>query len=405
MIYQTYDLYSRGAEVLNSFYSFGHHVSSHPSNPWASTLTGKTLAAIYESAYRSTKRYHKLGFHYDSVEVNGKSVKVHEHIVADLPFCQLRHFAKEGTHNQPKLLIVSPLSGHHATLLKDTVKSMLADNDVYLTDWKDARDVPAADGQFGFDDYVHYLIDFMEVLGPGCHMLAVCQPTVQALIATGVMAERKHPCLPKTLTLMAGPIDTRINPSSVNDYATKNDLEFFRRNVIKTVPKGYPGAGRKVYPGFLQLSAFVSMNLGNHIRKHLDFFSNVILGNHDDAEAHREFYDEYLAVLDMSADFYLETLERVFIEHHLPTGQIRYQGKPVDFSAITDTALHTVEGARDDICSEGQTEAAQTICTALSDDKRRHKVYKKVGHYGIFSGSKFRRDIARDLSKFIAKHN
>ncbi len=413
MRYQTYDFYTRAAENMNGFFALGHQIMSHPSNPWSYTLLGKSMAAGFESANRTTKRYDKIGFHYDSTTVSGESVRVIEEVVRDKPFCQLRRFKREATNGhtqkqieaQPKLLVVAALSGHHATLLKDTVKAMLPDHDVYITDWADARNVPLEEGSFGFDEYVSYLIEFMETLGPNSHTLAVCQPTVQALIATAVMSEQNNPCAPKTLTLMAGPIDTRINPNQVNEYAASHSIDFFRKFAIMTVPFGYAGAGRRVYPGFLQLGSFMAMNLDSHLKKHLDYFTSIMFGKHEVAETHREFYDEYMAVLDMSEEFYLETLEKVFIEHHLPTGKITYGGEPVDFSAIKNTALHTVEGEQDDICSVGQTEAAQVLCTSLPDNMRLHDVHPGVGHYGIFSGSRFRNEIAPKLRNFIASHD
>lgn len=405
MLYQTYDLYNRTANVANQFFSLAHHVSNHASNPWSKTLLGKTVTASFESAYRSTKQYGKLGFDYGHCDVNGDKTAIIEEVVEHKAFADLLHFKKDSAIQQPKVLVVAAMSGHHATLLKDTVKALLPDNDVYLTDWKDARGIPLSEGEFGFDDYVRYLIEFMETIGEGSHILAVCQPTVQALIATALMSKADNPCTPKSLTLLAGPIDTSISPNKVNDYATKNDLAFFEKNVIKTVPAGHPGAGRKVYPGFLQLTAFMSMNLSNHVKKHVDFFHNVASGKTDDAEAHREFYDEYMAVLDMDAKFYLETLEKVFIEPQLANGKIRYCGKKVDFSAIKQTALHTVEGSDDDICSLGQTEAAQKLCTGLDKAMRKHEVHQDVGHYGVFSGSRFRSHIAPKLSEFIKKND
>ncbi|MCV6620825.1 MAG: polyhydroxyalkanoate depolymerase [Cellvibrionaceae bacterium] len=404
MLYQTYDLYQRNANIANSFFSLAHHISSHPNNPWSNTLIGKTWSAGFESAARSTKQYHKLDFDYGSCEIDGKTFAIEEEVSLELPFCNLLHFKKPKAKAQNKVLVVAAMSGHHATLLKDTVKALLPDHDVYLTDWNDAKNVPLSEGKFGFDDYVDYLIKFMEQLGPESHMLAVCQPTVQALIATAIMAEAESNCTPKSLTLMAGPIDTRIRPNQVNNYATENDIDFFKKNVIKTVPKGFKGAGRKVYPGFLQLTAFISMNLSTHIKKHTDFFSNIVLGKTEDAQAHREFYDEYMAVLDMTEEFYLETLEKVFMDHQVAKGTITHKGKKVNFDAIQQTALFTVEGEVDDICSLGQTEAAQTVCKKLKKSQRQHQVFSGVGHYGVFSGSKYRDEIAPAITEFIHKN-
>lgn len=289
--------------------------------------------------------------------------------------------------------------------MKATIERLVADHDVYITDWQDAKNVPLSEGFFGFDDYVSYLIDFMKEIGENTHLLAVCQPTVQALIATAVMAEAKDPCTPKTITLMAGPIDTSINPNELNKYASGKDLSWFENNVIMKVPNRYPGAGRKVYPGFIQLTSFMVMNIDSHINKHADYISHVFHGKEEKRERHREFYDEYLAVLDLTAEFYIETIDRVFINQDLANGKMTYKGKVVDLSAITDTPLHTIEGKNDDICALGQTQAAQTLCVNISEQNKLHEVFDGVGHFGTFSGSAFRERIAPSITKFIKKHD
>ena len=302
-------------------------------------------------------------------------------------------------------MLVAPLSGHHATLTKGTVEALLPDHEVYITDWLDAREVPMSEGDFSFDAYVDYLIEFIERLGENTHVIAICQPTVQTLIATAVLAEQKSPATPKTLTLMAGPIDCSRNPSRVNQYAQEHPMDWFRNFAIMTVPKGYPGVGRRVYPGFLQLGGFLSMNPDTHAKKLYNFYQNLMFGEVEDADRFRAFYDEYLAVLDIPAEFYLETIERVFKNNELARNAITHHGKPVDFLEIDNTALLTVEGAIDDICGIGQTEAAQDICKNIPKKMRRHHLQEGAGHYGIFSGSKFRQHIRPLITEFIHKHS
>jgi polyhydroxyalkanoate depolymerase len=328
-------------------------------------------------------------FGIDTVLVDGRAVAVHEEASVSTPFGTLVHFAKEGGPTQPRVLLVSPLSGHFATLVRETVRTLLRDHDVYLTDWHNARDIPLAEGRFGFDEYTDHLIRFLEHLGPGAHVVAVCQPCVQALVATSVLAARRSPVAPRSLTLMAGPIDTRINPTAVNELATSHPIEWFERRVVATVPQRHPGAGRRVYPGFLQLTAFVSMNPGRHIGSHRQLYLDLVTGDRERAAATRAFYDEYFAVLDLTAEFYLETVQRVFQEHLLPRGLLTHHGEPVDPSAIRRTALLTVEGERDDICAAGQTLAAHDLCTAVKPFRKRHHLQPGVGHYGVFSGRRW----------------
>ena len=309
-------------------------------------------------------------FGFNTAVVDGRTLPVTEHTIDATPFGHLLHFRKAGAPEQPKVLIVAPMSGHFATLLSGTVKTMLPDYDVYITDWQNARDIPLADGDFGFDDYVDHVIRFLHVLGPGAHALAVCQPAVAVLAAVAVMAERNDPCQPRSMTLMAGPIDTRLNPTKVNKLAVSQPIAWFSRELIDTVPWPLPGAGRRVYPGYVQLTAFMSMNLQRHINAHVGQFRHLLGGHATEVEAHNHFYDEYLAVMDLPAAFFLETVERIFQNHDLPRGRLTHRGALVRPEAITSTALLTVEGERDDICAIGQTMAALDLCTALPPSQK-----------------------------------
>jgi poly(3-hydroxybutyrate) depolymerase len=405
MMYQSYDLYSRSAEMMNGFIGLSQKLMENPYNPYAKTLLGKSIIAGLDSAFHHTKVYDKQPFDIKTILIDGETVNVTEETILVKPFCNLVHFKQDIKVPRPKLFLVAPLSGHHATLLKATIERLVADHDVYITDWLDAKNVPLSEGEFGFDDYVSYLIDFMQEIGENTHILAVCQPTVQALIATAVMAKAKDPCTPKSLTLMAGPIDTSINPNDLNRYASDKDLSWFENNVIMTVPNRYPGAGRKVYPGFIQLTSFISMNIESHIKKHNDYLSHVYHGKEEKRASHRNFYDEYLAVLDLNGEFYIETIDRVFLNQDLANGKMTYRGELVDLSKITNTPLHTIEGKNDDICSLGQTEAAQSLCSNISEQDKLHEVFDGVGHFGTFSGSAFRERIAPSITDFIKKYN
>lgn len=405
MNYQAYDYLSRSASVMHEGFSLLNDVLSHPSNIFSHTLPGRITRASLETAMRLTRRYEKLGFNIEEVCVRGTYHKVSEEIVLSKPFCDLIHFQRKSVKDTQKVLLVAPLSGHHATLLKGTVEALLPDHEIYVTDWADAREVPLSEGPFTFDCYVSYLVEFLEFLGPDTHMIAICQPTVQALIATAVLAQKESDCVPKSLTLMAGPLDTSKSPTRVNQFAHQRPMSWFRNVAIMTVPQGYPGEGRRVYPGFMQLGGFISMNQKSHMEKYIGFFQNLVFGEEEDADRFRAFYDEYLAVLDMPAEFYLETIERVFKNNEVANGTITYQGKPVDFTAIRDTALLTVEGANDDICGLGQTEAAQHICTGIPQAKRHHHVQEGAGHYGIFSGSQFRKHIRPLVTDFIHQYD
>jgi poly(3-hydroxybutyrate) depolymerase len=334
--------------------------------------------------------------------VGRKSVAVTEQVVLRKPFGQLKHFAKEGVTGQPRLLIVAPMSGHYATLLRGTVERMLPKHDVFITDWHDAKLVPLSDGSFDLDDYIDYLIEFLEAIGPGSHMLAVCQPAVPAFAAVALMNATKNPARPKSLTMMGGPIDTRLAPTAVNTLATERPLAWFQRNVVATVPMIYPGAGRKVYPGFLQLAGFMTMNLGSHLISHWEMFKHLVEGDDEGADSTRAFYDEYRSVCDMAAEYYLQTVDVVFQRHLLPEGKMMHRGHLVDPKAIKHTALLAIEGERDDISGIGQTRAALDIASGLPKAKKQYLLAKGVGHYGIFNGRKWREQIAPVVEKFIA---
>ena len=336
-----------------------------------------------------------------SVQVDGHAAAVSEEIVTSTPFCSLVRFRREGAPPQPRVLVAAPLSGHFATLLAGTVQSLVRDHDVFITDWHNMRDVPVSAGTFGFDDYVEHMIRFQEFIGPGGHVLAVCQPCVPVLAAVAVMAEQQNPAAPLTMTLMAGPIDTRINPTKVNELAMSKPLDWFKANLITTVPWPNQGAGRSVYPGFLQLMAFMSMQPQRHVRAHCDLYDHLANGRAAEAETIADFYKEYFAVLDLSAEFYLETVEWIFQEARLAKGTLTYRGGKVDPGLIRRTALLTVEGERDDICAPGQTLAAHDLCTGLRPYMKRHHLQAGVGHYGVFSGRRWDAQVYPIVQNFI----
>ena len=340
-----------------------------------------------------------------TVTVGNREVPVTEEAAVVTPFATLLRFRKDIDTAHPKVLVLAPLSGHFATLLRGTVRTLLPDHDVYITDWHNARDVPLADGRFGFDDYVDHVVQFLETMGEGSHLLAVCQPTVQALAAAAVMAQSKNRAHPRSMTLMAGPVDCRISPTSVNELATSKPIEWFEENLISTVPERHRGAGRKVYPGFMQVAAFVSMNAQRHIQAHTDLFWHYVKGDEVKAKVIETFYDEYFAVLDLTAEFYLETVKTVFQDHTLARNALTYRGNPIDMRAIRRTALMTVEGERDDICSVGQTMAAHDLCTGLPPHMRSHHLQAGVGHYGVFSGRRWEGQTYPLVRNFIQMHS
>ena len=351
------------------------------------------VTAAFDLLSRTALTHDHPGYHIDHVLIDGNPVPVSEEVAGSSPFCTLLRFRKPSITGQPKVLVVAPLSGHFATLLRDTVRTLLVDHDVFLTDWRNAREIPLSHGDFGFDDCIEHIISFLETIGPGAHVIAVCQPCVQVLAAVAVMSESKNPATPRSMTLMAGPIDTRIQPTKVNELATEHPIEWFAQNVITTVPSGLPGAGREVYPGFLQLTAFMSMNGARHVKAHNDLYMHLATGDAERANDIKTFYDEYFAVFDLPARFYLETVKRVFQDADLARGALTYKGKPVDPSAIKKTALLTVEGEHDDICAVGQTLAAHDLCTGLKPFLKRHHLQPGAGHYGVFSGRRWRMQI------------
>ncbi len=360
----------------------------------AKAMTGQAVdiraaAAAYEMIARAGLTHERPPYEIDSVRTGNHDAAVTEEVVLSLPFGSLLRFRKETDAVQAKVLVVAPMSGHFATLLRNTVATLLRDHDVYITDWHNARDVSLEAGAFGYDDYVDTLISFIEKLGPDTHVVAVCQPCVQVLTAAAVMAQAGSPVQPRSMTLMAGPVDTRINPTAVNKLANDKPIEWFRKNLIATVPSRYPGAGRKVYPGFIQLGAFLAMNMQRHVNAHIDLFTHLATGEIESAATIKKFYDEYFAVLDLPAEFYLETVQWIFQEARLAARTLTYRGEKVDCSAIRKTALLTVEGERDDICALGQTSAAHDLCSGLKPFRKRHHMQAGVGHYGVFSGRKW----------------
>jgi poly(3-hydroxybutyrate) depolymerase len=359
------------------------------------------LAAALELISRSSLTYTRPAYGIDRVMVGNRELTVKEEVAYATPFGSLLRFKKEDGPDQPRLLLVAPMSGHFATLLRGTVKTLLQDHDVYITDWHNPRDIPVSAGRFGLDDYTDHVIKFLGHLGPKPHLVAICQPSVSALAAAAIMCEDDHPSRPATLTLMAGPIDTRISPTKVNEFAKAKPLSWFEDNLINYVPLQCGGALRKVYPGFVQLTAFVSMNLERHVKQHLDLHNHLVKGEKEKAEQIKTFYDEYFAVMDLPAEFYIETVRDVFQDHLLPQGKLTYRGRKVDPAAIGRLGLLTVEGEKDDICSIGQTLAAQDLCTSVRAYRRVHHMQAGVGHYGVFSGKKWNNEIYPLLRDFV----
>jgi poly(3-hydroxybutyrate) depolymerase len=409
LLYDAYEMQRSLLSGASTMADFGAGWLNNPVNPFAYSHMGPIMASALQVFAHASAPRGKPGFGLASTQVNGLEVAVTEEIVLRKPFGQLKRFRREGVTSGPKLLIVAPMSGHYATLLRGTVERMLPGHDVYITDWRDAKYVPLEDGRFDLDDYVDYLIEFLDHIGsqPGerrPHMLAVCQPSVPALAAACLMSADKHPARPRTLTMMGGPVDTREAPTEVNTVATQRPFEWFQRNVIATVPYLYPGNGRKVYPGFLQLAGFMAMNLGNHLVSHWGMFRHLVTGDGESADSTMAFYEEYRSVCDMTAEFYLQTIDVVFQRHALPKGDMLHRGRKVDPAAITDVALLAIEGERDDISGLGQTKAALTIATGLPEEMKRYHMAETVGHYGIFNGSKWRDRIAPVVEEWITAH-
>ncbi|MDK2767174.1 MAG: polyhydroxyalkanoate depolymerase [Sphingomonas sp.] len=409
MLYNAYELQRSMLAGASALANFSAGLLNNPANPFAYFGGGPILASALEVFAHASAPRGKPEFGLDFTEIHGKQVAVHEEIVLRKPFGQLKRFVREGVEGGPKLLIVAPMSGHFATLLRGTVQRMLPVADVYITDWRDARQVPLADGRFDLDDYVDYVIEFLATIGAEGdarpHVLAVCQPSVPVYAAVALMNADKHPNTPRTLTMMGGPIDTREAPTAVNTLATERPHSWFKQNVIATVPATYPGAGRTVYPGFLQLAGFMTMNLGNHMNSHWEMFKHLVKGDDESADATMRFYDEYRSVCDMTSEFYLQTIDVVFQSHALPKGEMMHRGRRVDPAAITDTAILAIEGEKDDISGLGQTGAALTIATNLPAKMKKYYMAEDVGHYGIFNGSKWRNRIAPVLEEWIATHS
>ncbi|MEM0989645.1 MAG: polyhydroxyalkanoate depolymerase [Pseudomonadota bacterium] len=408
MLYHAYEMTHAAMGPMRTWARLSNQALSSPFNPWSMTYPARATAAACEMFVNATKRYEKPLFGIEQTEVTDEIVPVVEDVMIDKPFCQLVRFRRDSVvaaaRNDPKVLIVAPMSGHFATLLRGTVEAMLPEHDVYITDWTDARGVPLADGAFDLADYTDYIIEFCEYLatdGERPSVMAVCQPGVPVLVAASLMAEQENPARPATMVLMGSPIDTRVNQTEPNRLAQSRPLSWFEQNVIVTVPWPNLGFMRRVYPGFLQLSGFMQMNLDRHVDAHFDQFRHLVEGDGDSAAAHRAFYDEYLAVMDLTAEFYLQTVETVFQKHLIPLGQFTHRGHLVKPELITDTALMTIEGEKDDITGRGQTRAAQDLCTGLPSAKRMHYEQPKVGHYGVFNGSRFRHHIQPKMRDFI----
>jgi poly(3-hydroxybutyrate) depolymerase len=407
-----YWLYEMGHAALSparAFADAGRLFFKNPANPWSHTTFGKTAAAALEVFERSTRRYGKPEWNITSTLIGAQRVPVTMSVVWERPFCRLLHFARAfeqpPRRPQPRVLIVAPMSGHYPTLLRGTVEGFLPNHDVYITEWVDARMVPLAEGGFDLDDYIDYLISMLHLLQGDVHVIAVCQPSVPVLAAVARMEADGDPYVPHSMVLMGGPIDTRVNPTGVNTLAERRGTEWFERNVITKVPFPYPGFMRDVYPGFLQLHGFVSMNLDRHLEAHRNLFLHLVRGDGDSAQKHREFYDEYLAVMDLCAEFYLQTVETVFIRHALPKGQMRHHGVLVEPAKIRRVALMTVEGENDDISGVGQTEAAHRLCANIPSERKVHWLQPDVGHYGVFNGSRFRSEIAPRIADFVLSQN
>ncbi|MDI3261441.1 polyhydroxyalkanoate depolymerase [Aerosticca soli] len=413
MLYQIHEWQRSFMGPLSHFAQASARMLGEPGSVFAQWPGSQRLAAGYELLYRLGKAYEKPEFGIHQIDKQGQTVAIVERVAMALPFCQLKRFKRfsddpatiEQMKNEPVVLVVAPLSGHHATLLRDTVRTLLRDHKVYITDWVDARMVPVEAGPFHLDDYVDYIQRFIRHLGAErLHVVSVCQPTVPVLAAVSLMAARGE-TTPRTLTMMGGPIDPRRSPTSVNNLATTQPLDWFRHTVIDTVPANYPGRGRQVYPGFLQHAGFVAMNPGRHLSSHWDFYLNLLRGDEDDAEAHRKFYDEYNAVLDMPAEYYLDTIRIVFQQFLLPRGLWDVAGERVNPAAIKDSALLTVEGELDDISGPGQTEAAHDLCSGIPAERRRNQVVEGAGHYGIFSGRRWRESVYPQVRDFIKAYD
>ena len=399
MLYQAYQAHSDIMVPVRAWAGAALHAFA-PMNGFSPPAV-KNLNAAYELISRAGLTHVRPAYGIDTVTVGNEELPVTEEAAHTTPFGTLLRFRKDVSAAQPRVLLVAPLSGHFATLLRSTVRTMLPEHDVYITDWHNARDAPLSAGRFGFDDYVEHLMKFLEVIGPGAHVVAVCQPCVATLVAAAVMAQQNNPAQPRSMTLMAGPIDCRVNPTKVNELATSKPISWFEQNLIASVPMRYPGAFRRVYPGFVQLAAFMSMNIDRHVKAHRELYDNLVAGDLAKAAATKAFYDEYFAVLDLTAEFYLETVRIVFQDYTLAKGELKFRGELVEPRAIRRTALFTVEGEKDDICAVGQTLAAQDLCSSIKPFRKRHHMQPGVGHYGVFSGKKWETQIYPLLKNVI----
>jgi poly(3-hydroxybutyrate) depolymerase len=409
MLYNMYEMNHAAMGPLRAAADMGLSFWQSAANPWSSSAPAKAISASLELFERATRRFGKPAFNLHETVIGETEVNIREQVLLHRPFMSLLHFTKIWPQDatakpQPKLLIVAPMSGHYATLLRGTVEAMLPHFDVYITDWADARTVPLAQGKFDLEDYVDYIIETLELLGPGVNVMAVCQPSVPVMVAVSLLNARAARYAPSSMILMGGPIDTRRNPTAVNKLAEEKGSDWFRKNVIMKVPFPHAGFMRDVYPGFLQLTGFMTMNLDRHMDAHRQLFWHLVEGDEDSAERHTDFYDEYMSVMDLTAEFYLQTVDRVFIHHDLPMGSYMHRGSLVEPSKITTTALMTIEGERDDISGVGQTEAAHDICTGLPAEKKQHHLQLGVGHYGVFSGSRFRKEVVPMIVDFVGKN-
>ncbi|MDX1921952.1 MAG: polyhydroxyalkanoate depolymerase [Alphaproteobacteria bacterium] len=402
MLYHVYDFSHLMAAPMRALAGVTKAIFQNPLMP--ETGYARVMAAGAELIERTTRRYDKPKWMLDHTEIDDVRIPVTIKTVMHKPFCNLLHFERKTPNIDPKVLIVAPMSGHHATLLRGTVEAMLPEHDVYITDWIDARLVPLSDGKFDLEDNISYIMDFIRALGPEVHVMAVCQPAVPVLCAVSLMAQMNDPAQARSMTLMGGPIDTRRAQTKVTQLGKDKPLSWFERTVTTTVPPYYPGAMRKIYPGFVQLSSFMSMNMDRHVGEHLRLFHHLVKGDGSSAASHRKFYDEYLSVMDITAEFYLQTVQRVFQEHALPAGTFRWKDMIVDPSAIEQTALLTIEGELDDISAPGQTIAAHDLCSGLKASQKEDHLIKSVGHYGIFNGRRWRGEIQPIVKDFIRKH-
>lgn len=406
MLYHAYEMVHNLMRPYRNIAILSGQMLKHPMNPFSKTSAGKMAMAALDVFESTTRRYGKPEWLVDDPIIDDNVVaKLSIKTVKKKSFCNLLHFKRTSpllkTRHDPKVLIVAPMSGHYATLLHGTVEALIRDHDVYITDWIDAREVPLKESSFGFEDFISYLIEFIEFIGADTHVIAVCQPGPPALAATAIMCEDNNPMRPASIILMGSPIDPRKSPTKPNKLATQKPIEWFSRNVIHTVPLPYRGFGRRVYPGFLQLTGFMTMNLERHYSAHVKLYENLVKNDGDSVERHYEFYDEYLSVMDMTAEFYLDTIEKVFQKVELPQGKLHYKGRIVNPEAITDVALMTIEGQKDDISGVGQTKAAHDICKNIPQAKQQYFLHPTVGHYGVFNGSKWRNEIKPEIAKFI----